>query len=74
MALALATEIGDPAQQAQASDGLGRAWHSEGDLSRARALWETALALYTELGDPDAEQIRVRLAAMDVHDGSRLPG
>jgi hypothetical protein len=32
---------------------------------QARALWREALAIYEELGDPQGEDVRARLAALD---------
>jgi hypothetical protein len=33
------------------------------DLTRAREHWQQALAIYTELGSPEADEIRARLGA-----------
>jgi DNA-binding SARP family transcriptional activator/tetratricopeptide (TPR) repeat protein len=60
-ALGLARQIGDRLQQARAHDGLARTWHGHGDLGRARDHWEQALALYAELGAPQAAAIRAQL-------------
>ncbi|WP_307834158.1 ATP-binding protein [Paractinoplanes lichenicola] len=56
-ALVLATELGVRGQQALAHAGLGRA---TGEAEHLRQ----ALALYVELGAPDAEQIEAELAAL----------
>jgi hypothetical protein len=34
-----------------------------GDLRQARRHWREALSLYTELGAPEAEEVRAKLAA-----------
>jgi tetratricopeptide (TPR) repeat protein len=53
-ALAIATEGGSRHEQARAHAGLGRAHLGLGDLDLARAHYEHAYAIYTELGMPDA--------------------
>jgi tetratricopeptide (TPR) repeat protein len=57
-ALALASQIGDRYQQA-------RAHHASGDSDQARHHWQHALTIYTELGVPDADQVRAKLASLD---------
>jgi DNA-binding SARP family transcriptional activator/Tfp pilus assembly protein PilF len=64
-ALDLASRAGDPPEQARAYDGLGHAYRATGDDEQARVYWRQALALYTELGVPEANQIRALLAAAD---------
>jgi tetratricopeptide (TPR) repeat protein len=64
---ALAVEIGALDQQARAQTGLGRAHHLLGDVVRARRHYQHALALYSDLGMPQAEQIRAQLTAVDHH-------
>ncbi|EXG79797.1 AfsR/SARP family transcriptional regulator [Cryptosporangium arvum] len=54
-ALALATTIGERAEQARAHLGLAQA------TDRAREHLEQALALYTDLGSPAADDVRKRL-------------
>jgi DNA-binding SARP family transcriptional activator/Tfp pilus assembly protein PilF len=61
-ALSLASHIGDLDQQARAHDGLGHACHAAGDLDEAHRHWQQALAIYTELGVPEADQVRAQLA------------
>jgi tetratricopeptide (TPR) repeat protein/transcriptional regulator with XRE-family HTH domain len=63
-ALDLASPIGDRHQQARACCGLARACHAEGDLGQARRHWQQALTLYTDLGVPEADQVRAQLAAL----------
>ncbi len=60
-----AADIGDRDQQARAHTGLGQAHHSLGEPDRARQHYQHALTLYTDLGLPEADQIRSRLAALD---------
>jgi tetratricopeptide (TPR) repeat protein/transcriptional regulator with XRE-family HTH domain len=63
MDIAAATAARD--QQARAHRGLGRIQQSQGDPGRARHHYREALAVYTDLGSPEAEEIRTRLAAVD---------
>jgi tetratricopeptide (TPR) repeat protein len=66
-ALHLADRIGDKYQQARAHDGLGRLHQAIGDPLQARHHWQRALARYTELGTPEADQIRARLTPAADH-------
>jgi DNA-binding SARP family transcriptional activator/Tfp pilus assembly protein PilF len=52
-------------QAARAHQGLGRAYHVTGDARRALEHWQAALALYAELGAPEADEVRAQLAALD---------
>ena len=61
-ACGIASEIGDKYQQARAHDGLARAHHALARHVQARHHWTKALALYTHLGTPQADQIRTQLA------------
>ncbi|MEV0388945.1 tetratricopeptide repeat protein [Nonomuraea sp. NPDC050643] len=67
-ALDLAEEIGERDEQARAQRGLGHARHAAGDPAGARRHWERALAIYTELGTPDADEMRARLERLDAED------
>jgi DNA-binding SARP family transcriptional activator/tetratricopeptide (TPR) repeat protein len=62
-ALRLAAESGDTYQQASAHSDLADSHHCAGQDDQARYHWEHALSLYTQLGAPEAEQIRPRLNA-----------
>jgi tetratricopeptide (TPR) repeat protein len=62
-ALQLATRIGDKYEQAHAQHGHSRACHELGDDEQARYHQRQALALYTELGVPEADQVRRALLA-----------
>jgi hypothetical protein len=63
-ALTLATQIGDQEQQARAHDGLACCHRAGGEYGRSRDHWRQALTLYTELGAPEADQVRAQLAAL----------
>ncbi len=69
-ALDLASQIGDRYQQARAHNGLGHAHHATGDLDQAWRHWQEALALYVELGVPEADQVRAQLKAAHDDDHS----
>jgi tetratricopeptide (TPR) repeat protein len=60
-----AAGIGDRDEQARAHTGLGHAHHTLGNPARAREHYQHALTLYTDLGLPEADQIRTHLAALD---------
>jgi DNA-binding SARP family transcriptional activator/tetratricopeptide (TPR) repeat protein len=64
-ALGLAGRIGDKYQQARAHNGLGHAYYATGNIGQARSRWQEALTLYTELGAPEADQVRAQLTAAD---------
>jgi tetratricopeptide (TPR) repeat protein/transcriptional regulator with XRE-family HTH domain len=66
-ALALTTGTGDKYEQARAHHGLARCCHAAGDLGPSRQHLNQALTLYTNLGAPEADQIRTQLAAGDHH-------
>jgi len=63
-ALTVAAEIGGRDQQARAHAGLGHAHASLGDATRARQHYQHALTLYTDLRQPEADDIRAHLAAL----------
>jgi hypothetical protein len=42
---------------------LAESHHCAGDYEQARDHWQQALALYTELGAAEADEVRVRLRA-----------
>jgi tetratricopeptide (TPR) repeat protein len=60
-ALELAVEFGVRDAEARAHGGLGRAHRALGDLARARRHYRNAVAIYTDLGAPEADQIRAEL-------------
>jgi tetratricopeptide (TPR) repeat protein len=61
-ALRIADEVGDRHEQAQANNGLGHAHQALGDAASARQHWEQALAIFTNMGAPEADEVRARLA------------
>jgi DNA-binding SARP family transcriptional activator/Flp pilus assembly protein TadD len=63
-ALDIAVESEDRDPQARAHNGLGHAHHALGDADRARLHWGEALTLYTDLGFPEADEVRARLASL----------
>ncbi len=62
-AVDLTWHTGEKYERARAHKGLGCCYHTMADLTRAREHWQQALAIYSELGSPEAEQIRARLGA-----------
>ncbi len=67
-ALTLASQIGDAYEQARAHNGLGAALHATGDITLARHHWLCALGLYSELGAPELDGVRARVAALESGD------
>jgi len=65
-----AATIGEPDQQARAHTGLGHAHHSLGNPALAHHHYHHALTLYTDLGLPEADQIRNHLAQLATPDNS----
>jgi len=64
-ALAIRREIGDRRGEGNDLSNLGLAYADLGDPARARALWEQALEIYQAIEDPNAERVRVLLAALE---------
>jgi tetratricopeptide (TPR) repeat protein/transcriptional regulator with XRE-family HTH domain len=64
-ALQLAAETGNTYQQASAHRDLADGYHAAGQDDEARHHWHEAVTLYTQLGAPESEQVRARLAALD---------
>jgi tetratricopeptide (TPR) repeat protein/DNA-binding XRE family transcriptional regulator len=62
-ALSLASRAGEKYEQARAHEGLAGVYAASGTQSRARRHWREALIRYTEVGAPQAEQIRAKLEA-----------
>ena len=60
-ALALAEQAADRYQQAESLAGIGKTFHTMGDVASAEQHLETALAIFTDLGVPEAEQLRGEL-------------
>jgi DNA-binding SARP family transcriptional activator len=64
-ALRLAAETGNTHEQANAHRDLAESHHCAGQNEQARHHWQQALDLYTQLGAPEADQIRSRLSAQE---------
>jgi tetratricopeptide (TPR) repeat protein len=64
-ALRLARELDNRDQQARALAGIGDACQATGRPDLARDSWRQALTLYTDLGVPEAADLRARLAAQE---------
>jgi DNA-binding SARP family transcriptional activator/Tfp pilus assembly protein PilF len=62
-ALDLARQIGEKYEQARAHVGLGHAHRATGEVEQAGQHLRQALTLFTELGAPEADLLRARLAA-----------
>ncbi|MGC5010037.1 AfsR/SARP family transcriptional regulator [Streptosporangium sp. DT93] len=78
-ALSVSREIGHPYGEAQALSVLGRALAGLGDAGRGRGCLERAHHLFTRLGAPEAEDLRLLLErepadAADAADGDRIGG
>ncbi|MBV1854780.1 ATP-binding protein [Catellatospora tritici] len=61
-ALAVTARTGDRCEHARALDGMAAALDASGDRSAAHDHWTRALAVYTDLGLPQADRVRDRLA------------
>jgi DNA-binding SARP family transcriptional activator len=64
-ALRLAADTGNTYHQATAHRDLADSHHSVGQDEQARHHWQQALALYTQLGAPEADQVRSRLRTQE---------
>ncbi|MGO9082419.1 MAG: ATP-binding protein [Streptosporangiaceae bacterium] len=63
----LAAQAGERYEQARAHAGLASACQASGNARKAHHHWREALALYTDLDAPEADQVRAQLA-IDNHD------
>jgi tetratricopeptide (TPR) repeat protein len=61
-ALDLSGQASEKPEQARAHNGLGNAHDALGDPGLARQHWQQALLIYTDIGTPEAEQVRARLS------------
>jgi DNA-binding SARP family transcriptional activator/uncharacterized protein HemY len=61
-ALTLASRTGDRYQQARAHRGLAAACNATGQQGQGQQHWQRALDIYTDLGVPEAEQMRTSSA------------
>lgn len=62
-ALAINRHLGARYSEAEALDHLGDAYRGSGNLAAAKQAWEGAMAILDDLGHPDAEQVRDKMAA-----------
>jgi tetratricopeptide (TPR) repeat protein/transcriptional regulator with XRE-family HTH domain len=70
-ALDLATQVGNKFEQARAHHGLARGHQATGEPARAHYCWQQALALFTELGAPEADQVSTEMAALGLRADGR---
>jgi tetratricopeptide (TPR) repeat protein len=64
-ALRLAAETGNTYEQASAHRDLAECHHRAGEGEQAHRHWQQALIMYTQLGVPEADQVRSRLRAQE---------
>lgn len=62
-ALAMARATGERHEEARAHDGIARTYDDLGHPDRSDRHWHQALALYRELGVPEAEEVQAHLDA-----------
>jgi tetratricopeptide (TPR) repeat protein/DNA-binding XRE family transcriptional regulator len=73
-ALGIVREFVDRALEAEVLTHLGDARHASGRPAQAREAWQQALAILDELGHPDADQVRAKLASLDGRDPGHRDG
>ncbi len=73
-ALAGYRAVGDRAGEAKALAGTGSALRAIGRTGDAVAAWRQALAIYTDLGAPEADDLRARLELFDSPTGRQGAG
>jgi tetratricopeptide (TPR) repeat protein len=64
-ALALYRDLGDRYEEATTLTNLGDTHHAAGNPQAARDAWQQALAILEDLDDPDADQVRTKLATLN---------
>jgi DNA-binding SARP family transcriptional activator/Tfp pilus assembly protein PilF len=64
-ALTVTAEVNDRYEQARAHAGLARASSAASETTHARRHWQHAFTLYTDLGCPEASQVRSALQDLD---------
>ncbi|MFD8781265.1 ATP-binding protein [Kitasatospora sp. NPDC059599] len=64
-ALSLRRQIGDRWGPAETLEELGRAFYMNEDEEAARASWIESASIFDELGDSQADQVRLRLQELD---------
>jgi hypothetical protein len=57
----MADMLGERYELARAHHGLGQVRFAAGDRGQARQHWEQALALFTDMGIPEADTVRAGL-------------
>lgn len=72
-ALRLAREISEPRQEGKVLDGLAETMLQAQDPGAARIYWRQARDLFEQLGVPEAETVRLRLAALATGHASPIP-
>lgn len=60
-ALTLADQLGARYEHARAHDGLAHTYLVADKQTQARQHWQQALSVYTSLGFPESEHVRIRL-------------
>lgn len=60
-AIGIYRDLADRFNEADSLDHLGDARHDAGDARAARTTWAQALRILTEIGHPDADQVRAKL-------------
>ena len=63
-ALDLHRVLGDRYDEAEVLANLGDTWQAAGDVHNAQLAWRDALAIFDELGHPDASRLRTALAGL----------
>lgn len=66
-ALAPATELGQPQDEARAHDGIAHAHHTLHEDERARTHWQHALEILTRLGTDHTTDEETNVAAIRAH-------
>jgi tetratricopeptide (TPR) repeat protein/transcriptional regulator with XRE-family HTH domain len=69
-ALTIARETGDRVDEAETLAHLGDTHQAAGEPAQAREAWQQALAILDDIQDPEAEQVRARLAGANPAPGS----
>jgi tetratricopeptide (TPR) repeat protein len=63
-ALSICQEFGDRFHEALYLTHLGDTHHAASELAQARQAWHGALAIFEDLDDPVADQVRAKLASL----------
>ncbi|WP_165367812.1 tetratricopeptide repeat protein, partial [Phytoactinopolyspora endophytica] len=63
-AYAICVKSGETFEHARALDGIAAILATEGALDEAKQRWNDALAMFEELGSPEAADVRDRLAQL----------